>query len=270
MTFRVRGREFASGTHVMGIVNVTTDSFFAASRAAADEAAERAVKMVADGAAIIDIGAQSTRPGAREIGALEEMSLLLPALERVREATDAPISVDTFYPEVAEAALAAGADMINDVSCLRFSGLAEVTARYGAAICIMHNRRGSTVPDLTAGRRHRIQPQRGRGQVPCRSLRSAARDGLSAAHGRLPQILPRRHAGDKAHRHSGMHDSGGKDGSALRESARRQGKRARHTLRPHPVTRGRRDGQGPRKKRDGHKFPKEGRGGRHAARKEKI
>ncbi len=150
MTFRVRGREFASGTHVMGIVNVTTDSFFAASRAAADEAAERAVKMVADGAAIIDIGAQSTRPGAREIGALEEMSLLLPSLERVREATDAPISVDTFYPEVAEAALAAGADMINDVSCLRFSGLAEVTARYGAAICIMHNRRGSTVPDLTA------------------------------------------------------------------------------------------------------------------------
>lgn len=63
MSFAVRDRKFDSGTHVMGIINVTPDSFFAASRAAADEAAERAVRMVRDGAAIIDIGAQSTRPG---------------------------------------------------------------------------------------------------------------------------------------------------------------------------------------------------------------
>ena len=148
MSFAVRDRRFDSGTHVMGIINVTPDSFFAASRAAADEAAERAVRMVRDGAAIIDIGAQSTRPGAREVSSLEEMSLLLPALEKVRAATDAPISVDTFYPEVAEAALAAGADMINDVSCLRFPGMAETAARYGASLCIMHDRRGSKVKDL--------------------------------------------------------------------------------------------------------------------------
>ena len=148
MSFAVRDRRFDSGTHVMGIINVTPDSFFAASRAAADEAAERAVRMVRDGAAIIDIGAQSTRPGAREVSSLEEMSLLLPALEKVRAATDAPVSVDTFYPEVAEAALAAGADMINDVSCLRFPGMAETAARYGASLCIMHDRRGSKVKDL--------------------------------------------------------------------------------------------------------------------------
>ena len=148
MSFEVRGRKFDTGTHVMGIINVTPDSFFAASRAAAEDAAERAVRMVKDGAAVIDIGAQSTRPGAREVSAIEELSLLLPALESVRAATDAPVSVDTFYPEVAEAALATGADMINDVSCLRYPGMAETVARYGASLCIMHDRRGSKVKDL--------------------------------------------------------------------------------------------------------------------------
>lgn len=148
MSFEVRGRKFDTGTHVMGIINVTPDSFFAASRTAAEDAAERAVRMVKDGAAVIDIGAQSTRPGAREVSAIEELSLLLPALESVRAATDAPVSVDTFYPEVAEAALATGADMINDVSCLRYPGMAETAARYGASLCIMHDRRGSKVKDL--------------------------------------------------------------------------------------------------------------------------
>ena len=77
MSFAVRDRKFDSGTHVMGIINVTLDSFFAASRAAADEAAERAVRMVRDGAAIIDIGAQSTRPGYTEVDADEEISRFL-------------------------------------------------------------------------------------------------------------------------------------------------------------------------------------------------
>lgn len=148
MSFEVKDRVFTDGTHIMGIINITPDSLYAASRASREDAAERAVRMVEDGADIIDIGAQSTRPGARRVSALEEMSLLIPALEAVRAATDAPLSVDTFYPEVAEAALAAGADMINDVSCLRFPGMAETAAKYGASLCIMHDRRESRVPDL--------------------------------------------------------------------------------------------------------------------------
>ena len=146
--FSVRGRTFCERTHVMGILNVTSDSFWAASRVTREDIAARAVEMTADGAEILDIGAQSTRPGAETVSALEEMSLLLSALERVRAATDAPLSVDTFYPEVAEAALDAGADMINDVSCLRYAGMAEVVERYGASLCIMHDRRHSTVADL--------------------------------------------------------------------------------------------------------------------------
>lgn len=145
--FEVRGRVFEGGTHVMGILNLTHDSFFPASRTGSD-AAERALAMLADGAEIIDLGGQSTRPGAERVGVLEEMARVLPAVEAVRAVTDAPVSVDTFYPEVAEAALSAGADMINDVSCLRDPRLAEVIAVHGASVCIMHDRRGSDVPDL--------------------------------------------------------------------------------------------------------------------------
>ena len=133
MTFKVGGREFSDGTHVMGILNATADSFYAASRVTPGEAAERAARMAEEGAEIIDIGAQSTRPGADRVSALEEMSLLLPVLERVRAAVDVPISVDTFYPEVAEAALSVGADMINDVSCLASAGMAERVAEGGAS-----------------------------------------------------------------------------------------------------------------------------------------
>lgn len=145
--FQVRGRTFAGGTHVMGILNVTPDSFFALSRVG-DDISERALQMVRDGAEILDIGGQSTRPGHREVGALEEMSRVVPAVRAVRAVTDVPISVDTYLPEVAEAALAAGADMINDVSGLRDAALAGVAAKYSAAICIMHDRRPSDEKDL--------------------------------------------------------------------------------------------------------------------------
>lgn len=145
--FEVRGKRFEKGTHVMGILNLTPDSFYPLSRAGED-VVERALRMLKDGAEIVDLGGQSTRPGAKQVGALEEMARVIPAVERVRAVTDAPVSVDTFYPEVAEAALAAGADMINDVSCLKYDGLAEVVASYGASLCIMHNRRESKINDL--------------------------------------------------------------------------------------------------------------------------
>lgn len=121
--FRLRDRVFSGGTHVMGILNVTPDSFFAPSRVGGGFA-ERALKMLEDGAEIIDVGGQSTRPASTPVSVLEELSRVIPAVEEIRAASDCLISVDTFYPEVAEEALAAGADMINDVSCLADVALA--------------------------------------------------------------------------------------------------------------------------------------------------
>lgn len=146
--FHVGNEVFESGTHVMAILNVTPDSFFAGSRHAHD-AVETARKFLQQGAKIIDIGGQSTRPGAQSVSALEEMARVLPAVESIKkEFPDALVSVDTFYPDVAQAAIDVGADMINDVSCLLDKNLAKVVAQNDVAICVMHDRRKSRIPDL--------------------------------------------------------------------------------------------------------------------------
>ena len=148
MKFFVKDKVFEKGTHVMGILNANTTSFFGFSRIDGDEIS-KAEKMLRDGAEIIDIGGQSTAPGAIKESALEEASRVLPVLESLRgEFPDAILSVDTFYSSVAEEALALGADMINDVSCLGDKYMAEVVAKYGASICVMHNRRGSKSKDM--------------------------------------------------------------------------------------------------------------------------
>ena len=127
--FHVGNEVFESGTHIMAILNVTPDSFYAGSRHAHD-AVETAKKFLEHGAEIIDIGGQSTRPGAQSVSALEEMSRVLPAVESIKkEFPDALVSVDTFYPDVAQAAIDVGADMINDVSCLLDKNLAKVVAQ---------------------------------------------------------------------------------------------------------------------------------------------
>lgn len=145
---KIRDKIFAEGTHVMAIMNATPDSFYCGSRLRGDAVA-RAGRFIAQGAEILDIGGQSTRPNAESVGALEEMSRVLPVIEEVRAAyPDIPISVDTFFPEVAEAAVAAGADMINDVSCLAYDGMAEVIAATGASVCVMHDRRKTQISDL--------------------------------------------------------------------------------------------------------------------------
>lgn len=147
-SFRVKDTVFCGGTHIMGILNATPDSFFFGSRAG-DSAVDKARKMLEQGAEILDIGGQSTAPDAKPVSALEEMSRVLPVIEELRtEFPTAILSVDTFYPEVAEACLSAGADMINDVTGLRDREMAEIIARYGASVCIMHNRRGSKEKDL--------------------------------------------------------------------------------------------------------------------------
>lgn len=145
---KIGSKVFTGGTHIMAILNATPDSFFSESRLQND-AVKRAGDCIAQGAAVIDIGGQSTRPGAAAVSELEEMGRVLPCVEAVRaEFPDIPISVDTFYPEVARACLGAGADMINDVSCLKYDGMAQVIADAGASVCVMHDRRKSIFDDL--------------------------------------------------------------------------------------------------------------------------
>ena len=144
----VRDKVFTGGTHVMATLNPTPESFYEGSSHRFD-AVETARKFIEQGADIIDVGGQSTRPGAVKVGSLEEMSRVLPVIEQIRaEFPDIPISVDTFYPDVASSAIDAGADMINDVSCLKYDGMVQVIAEKGASVCVMHDRRDSKIKDL--------------------------------------------------------------------------------------------------------------------------
>jgi dihydropteroate synthase len=139
-----RRLELSAGPAVMGVVNVTPDSFsdgglfFDASRAA-----EQALALFDAGAAIVDVGGESTRPStyglAEEVPAQEEIRRVIPVIERVRRQTSRPISVDTRKAEVAREALAAGADLVNDVTAFRHdSGMAPAVAQAGAAAILMH------------------------------------------------------------------------------------------------------------------------------------
>lgn len=124
---------------VMGVLNVTPDSFSDGGRfTEVDVAVERALQMVEEGAAIIDIGGESTRPGAQPVDEIEELDRILPVIEKLAPATDVVISVDTMKPAVMQAACAAGARLINDVNALRAHGALEVAAETNAAICLMH------------------------------------------------------------------------------------------------------------------------------------
>ena len=124
---------------VMGVLNVTPDSFSDGGRFASVEAAVAAgLRMAADGAALIDVGGESTRPGAQPVSAEDELRRVLPVIERLRAATTAVISVDTSKPEVMRAAAAAGAGVINDVRALREPGALEAAAASGCGLCLMH------------------------------------------------------------------------------------------------------------------------------------
>jgi dihydropteroate synthase len=123
----------------MGVVNVTPDSFSDAGRFfAPEQAVAHGVRLAAEGAALIDVGGESTRPGASPVDAQEELRRVLPVIERLRAATRAIISVDTSKPEVMRAASAAGAGLINDVRALREPGALEAAAASGCAVCLMH------------------------------------------------------------------------------------------------------------------------------------
>lgn len=150
---RIGSREFdtENGVYVMGILNVTPDSFSDGGRwLERDAALRQAAKMAAEGAAIIDIGGESTRPGHRPVGAEEEAARVLPVIAAVKRETGLPVSVDTYRHETARLALEAGADMINDIWGLRYDGgeMARLIAQSGAACCLMHNRKSAEYRDF--------------------------------------------------------------------------------------------------------------------------
>ena len=125
---------------IMGILNVTPDSFSDGGRfLSPDAAVERALAMEKEGADIIDVGGESSRPGADPVPVEEELRRVLPVLERLRGKLRIPISIDTTKAEVAEAALRAGASIVNDISALRFDpAMAPLVAKFGAGLVLMH------------------------------------------------------------------------------------------------------------------------------------
>jgi dihydropteroate synthase len=137
-----RALDLGARTLVMAIVNVTPDSFAdGGARFDPDRAIADAVRMVADGADILDIGGESTRPGAAEVTADEEWRRVAPVLEGLRGRVDVPISIDTYKAEIAARAIALGAAIVNDISALAYDpALAGVVARQRAAVVLMHTR----------------------------------------------------------------------------------------------------------------------------------
>jgi len=137
--------EIGQRTYVMGILNATPDSFsdggqFNEVKAGVDHA----VKMVEEGADIIDVGGESTRPGAEEVTLEDELDRVVPLIRGIRENVNVPISIDTYKARVAEVALEAGANIVNDVWGLqREPEIAKVAARAGAPVIAMHNQKGS-------------------------------------------------------------------------------------------------------------------------------
>lgn len=128
--------------YIMGILNVTPDSFSDGGKWTDMEKAKRhTADMIKDGAAIIDIGGESTRPGHQQISAWEEIDRVVPAIEMVKKNFDIPVSIDSYKGPVVEAALQAGADMVNDIWGLKYDRkVADLIAQYQVPCCLMHNR----------------------------------------------------------------------------------------------------------------------------------
>jgi dihydropteroate synthase len=140
MTIDCAGKSLdLSRPQVMGILNITPDSFSdGGDFFAQEQAVDHAVRMVEEGAAIIDVGGESTRPGAAPVPVDEELRRVIPVIEALRTVLAVPVSIDTRRPEVMQAAVAAGAGLINDVNALQAPGAVELAARLGVPVCLMH------------------------------------------------------------------------------------------------------------------------------------
>ncbi|MDD2716479.1 MAG: dihydropteroate synthase [Candidatus Wallbacteria bacterium] len=139
--FKVGEKQYELGRrYLMGILNLTPDSFYAGSRLKSiDEALGRADRMAEDGADFLDLGAESTRPGADSVSAEDELSRLLPLVRALKKRKVPPLSIDTYKSAVAAACLSEGAEIVNDISGLDFDAkMAEIVAESGATVCLMH------------------------------------------------------------------------------------------------------------------------------------
>ena len=140
----IGGREFDTEHHcyIMGILNVTPDSFSDGGKfQRMDEALFRVEEMIGEGADIIDIGGESTRPGHKKISAEQEVQRVIPVIENIKSRFNIPVSLDTYKPEVAKEGILAGVDLINDIWGLRYdAAMAAVIAEAEIPCCLMHNR----------------------------------------------------------------------------------------------------------------------------------
>jgi dihydropteroate synthase len=127
-----------NGPYVMGVLNLTPDSFSDGGQWSADAAVRRVLEMIQDGADLIDIGGESTRPGAASVDVREEIERVVPVIRKLRVQSDIPVSIDTMKPAVALAAFAAGATIWNDVMALRAPGALETAAQLQAPVILMH------------------------------------------------------------------------------------------------------------------------------------
>ncbi len=149
---KIGNREFANRhkTYVMGILNVTPDSFSDGGKwRDADSMLFRAQEMIKEGADILDVGGESTRPGAVPVSAEEEISRILPVIQKLKQEFDIPLSLDTYKAAVAKAGLMQGVDMINDIWGLKGdTDMAAVIAQSGKPCCLMHNRKEAVYQNL--------------------------------------------------------------------------------------------------------------------------
>lgn len=149
---RIGKKEFEPGKkiYVMGILNVTPDSFSDGGKfCGTDRALRQVEQMIADGADLIDVGGESTRPGYTKISGEEEIERVVPVITCIRQRFDIPISIDTYKSRVAEEALAAGADLINDIWGFRYDErMAALAAEHDVAVCLMHNRETAVYVDF--------------------------------------------------------------------------------------------------------------------------
>jgi dihydropteroate synthase len=140
MRFGKRNVDLSSRTHIMGVLNVTPDSFSDGGKFFRwDDAVRQGMDMIEEGADIIDVGGESTRPGSDPLPVEEELSRVIPVIESLSGKTDLPISIDTYKSEVARRALDAGARMINDISALRFDPeMRKVASEFEVPVVLMH------------------------------------------------------------------------------------------------------------------------------------
>lgn len=152
-SMRIGNRIFdlKNNTYIMGILNVTPDSFSDGGRfEAMDKALFHVEEMIKQGCDIVDIGGESTRPGYTFVPAEEEIARTAPVIEAIKQRFDVPISLDTYKYQVAEAGILAGADLINDIWGLRYDEgqMAQIISKYQKSCCLMHNRKEARYQDF--------------------------------------------------------------------------------------------------------------------------